>query len=378
MQLKYLKITLKITQNNIFFHILILFFGGIKFLNLLYIINQSNQNQIKMAHEIYHDKIKGTHSFVNSRGENAWHGLGQKVEGTLTSAEAIELANLDYEVKKTEIYAGIENLDYSKIEDKFATYRADTNQVLGIVGSRYEIVQNKDAFGFFDAIIDSGEAIFETAGVLNEGRRIFVTAKLPEDLLVGGEPCNKYIILTNSHDGTSSIIAGFTVVRVVCNNTLQAALKGLSNKVTIEHRSGAKEKLNEAYKVMNISSKYMQEVGDIFNQMTKVNINDDQLKSYITQVMMPENKFLLSEEEKEKQSTTFKNKVNSIYEFALSHPTQLTEASRGTLWGAYNSISGYFNYDKNYENQEKKFVSHMFGNANTKIVKGFTKALELI
>jgi phage/plasmid-like protein (TIGR03299 family) len=342
-----------------------------------------------MAHQINFDERKGTHSFA-SNSEKAWHGLGQVVQTAMTSAQAIELANLDYEVGKTTIHAAIpskgveidEETYYPehlvKINDKFATYRADNNQPLGIVGARYEIVQNKDAFAFFDAIIDSKEAIFETAGALGNGERIFVTAKLPQDLLVKGEECNKYIILTNSHDGTSSIVAGFSTIRVVCNNTLQAALKGLTNKVYIEHRVGAKERLSEAYKVMGIASKYMTEVDTIFNQMAQTKISDTELQKYITDVMMPEYKVMKSQEEDEKISTRFKNQVISIYEFALSHPTQQTEATRGTLWGAYNSISGYYNYIQKYKNDEQKFTSQMFGNGNNKIQKGFQKAYELI
>jgi len=331
-----------------------------------------------MAHLINFDERKGTHSFA-SNSEKAWHGLGQVVEKAMTAAEAIELANLDYEVGKTTIHAKIENdvTLYEQFDDKFATYRKDNNVPLGIVGSRYEIIQNKDAFGFFDAIIDAQEAIFETAGALGKGERIFVTAKLPEDMLVGGEECNKYIILTNSHDGTSSIVAGFTNVRIVCNNTLQAALRGLTNKVLIEHRTGAKERLSEAYKVMGIASKYMQEVEGIFNQMAKTNISDENLQKYIMDVMQPEYKALKSEEEKEKISTRFKNQVVSIYDFALSHPTQQTNAARGTVWGAYNAISGYYNYIQKYKNEEQKFNSQMFGNGNNKILKAFQIANEL-
>lgn len=335
-----------------------------------------------MAHLINFDERKSTYSFA-SNAEKAWHGLGQVVDKAMTASEAIELANLDYEVEKTTIHAKINSADsemtlWQPFEDKFATYRKDTSEPLGIVGSRYEIVQNKDAFAFFDAIVDSGEAIFETAGALGKGERIFVTAKLPQDLLVKGEECNKYIILTNSHDGTSSIVAGFTTIRVVCNNTLQAAMRGLTNKVYIEHRTGAKERLSEAYKVMGIASKYMSEVDEIFNQMAKTEISDAQLQKYITDVMTPEYKALKSEEEQEKVSTRFKNQVISIYDFALSHPTQQTDAARGTVWGAYNAISGYYNYIQKYKNDEQKFTSQMFGNANNKIQKAFQKAVELV
>jgi phage/plasmid-like protein (TIGR03299 family) len=340
-----------------------------------------------MSHQIHLDEVKGTHSFA-AYGEPAWHGLGQIVDKAMTSEECIKLANLDYEVEKTPIFAQIDIVEqdgvggrtYQQIEDRYATYRNDTNEILGKgVGSRYEIIQNKDAFGFFDAIIDEGEAIFQTAGALGKGERIFVTAKLPDDLLVAGEPCNKYIILTNSHDGSSSIIAGLTTIRVVCNNTLQAALRGLENKVAIEHRSGAKEKLSEAYKVMNIASKYMQEVEEIFNEMAKKQIQDEELRKYITDVMKSEYAKNLTESEKAEESTRLKNQVNSIYEFALSHPTQQTDAARGTVWGAYNSISGYFNHICKFKGgQEQKFESQFFGNAYKKINKGFQKAHELL
>lgn len=330
-----------------------------------------------MAHLINFNEKKGTHSFA-SHAEVAWHGLGQVVQNAMTAEEAIQLANLDYEVVKTTLHAEINPPLYAAFPDKFATYRTDNNTPLGIVGGRYEIIQNKDAFSFFDAIIDNGEAIFETAGVLGNGERIFVTAKLPEDMLVAGEECKKYIILTNSHDGTSSIIAGFTTVRIVCNNTLQAALGNLSNKVMISHRIGAKEKLQEAYKVMNIASKYMNDVSDIFNQMANTPISDDNLKKYIVDVMKPEYKYLLNKSEEEQISTRFANQAAAIYDFALSHPTQTTDAARGTVWGAYNSISGYFNYVQKYKDLEQKFSSQMFGAGNNKISKGFKTALELI
>jgi len=336
-----------------------------------------------MAHQINFDERKKTYSFA-SNAEKAWHGLGQIVENAMTAEMAISLANLDYEVLKTSIHANIPNAsedypeDFVKIEDKFATYRADTNLPLGIVGSRYEIIQNKDAFSFFDAIIDDGEAIFETAGALGNGEKIFVTAKLPDDMLVQGEKCDKYIILTNSHDGTSSIVAGFTTIRVVCNNTLQAALRNLTNKVYIQHRIGAKERLQEAYKVMGIASKYMTEVSDVFNQMAKVKMEDAQFKQYIIDVMMPEHKIIKGEEEQEQISTRFKNQVSSIYEFAMSHPTQQTSAAKGTVWGAYNAISGYYNYVHKYRDSEQKFTSQMFGSGYIKILKAFQKAEALI
>jgi phage/plasmid-like protein (TIGR03299 family) len=329
-----------------------------------------------MAHEINYNEKKGTHSFVTNY-EKAWHNLGQVVDGAMTSAEAIELANLDYEVQKVKIHPALESGFGDAIPEKYATIRTDNNEYLGLVGSRYEIIQNKDAFSFFDSIVDNGEAIFETAGVLGKGERIFITAKLPEDMLVNGEKCEKYIILTNSHNGTSSIIAGFTSIRIVCNNTLQAAMSDLSNKVSIQHRIGAKDRLSEAYKVMNIASVYMSEVNEVFNKMSDTKLEDEKLKNFIERVMKPTYKEIDPEKERE-QSTRFKNQVESIYEFAMTHPTQTTPAAFGNVWGGYNAISGYYNYIANYKSQEQKFNSQLFGNANTRIQKAFEESLALI
>ena len=122
----------------------------------------------------------------------------------------------------------------------------------------------------------------------------------------------------------------------------------------------------------------MVEVEEVFNGMAKAKCDDEKLKKYIQEVMKPEYKVVLSEEEQDKMSTRFKNQVDSIYSFALSHPTQITNATRGTVWGAYNAISGYYNYIAKFKSSEDKFSSQMFGNGHNKIQKGFAKALELI
>jgi len=328
-----------------------------------------------MAHKLNFDKRSGTWSFA-SHSEKAWHGLGQIVNHAMTSEQAIKYANLDYEVAKAHVQYYANGVPV-EIEGYYATHRTDNGDYLGMVKSRYEIVQNKDAFGFFDAIIDSGEAIFETAGALGKGERIFLLAKLPEDFEIAGDKIEKYIMLTNSHDGSSSVIAGMTNIRVVCNNTLQAALKGLENKVSIDHISGAKDKLKEAHRVMGIASKYSSQVQELFNKMTDVKMDEGQYKSYFEKVLKPEYKAQTQSEEKE-MSTRLKNMIDATTQFALTHPTQTTNAANGTLWGAYNAVSGYFNYIKYFDSQEAKFNSQFFGVANNKMIKSFNEAVNLI
>jgi len=329
-----------------------------------------------MAHKLNFDKRTGTWSFASNQ-EKAWHGLGQIVDQSMTAEEAIKNANLDYEVIKSPIAFIPEHGTTNQIEGIYATHRTDNNNYLGLVRSRYEIVQNREAFSFFDSIVSEGEAIFETAGVLGKGERIFLLAKLPDDFEIGGEKIEKYILLTNSHDGSSSVVAGLTNVRVVCNNTLQAALSGLENKVSIKHTNGVQDRLKEAHRVMGIASKYNREVEEIFNRMTDVKMTEGEYKHYFTKVLAPEYKAKTTEEQAE-MSTRLKNMVEATTQFALTHPTQTTDAANGTLWGAYNAISGYYNYIKPYDNQEKKFTSQFFGAANNKMIKSFDEAVAIL
>jgi phage/plasmid-like protein (TIGR03299 family) len=325
-----------------------------------------------MAHKL--NETNGKVSFA-ARGEKAWHGLGQYVSEAMTSEQAIELGGLNYTVEKRPLYAPGWAGTMVEAEGHYGNVRTDTNDILGIVKGRYRIVQNKDAFGFFDTIIDKGEAIFETAGALGKGERIFVTAKLPEDMLVRGERVEKYIMLTNSHDGTSTIIAGFTPIRVVCNNTLTAALKKLDNKVSISHTASAESRLKEASRVMGIASKYMDEVNMTFESMTTRKLSDLEMKYFIETVM----KTSMKEDKSDKEaSTRMKNLVDQVYSFAITHPTQTTEAAYRTLWGAYNGISGYYNFLKDYKNADQKMKDMNYGYANDKIAKAFDQAVIML
>lgn len=330
-----------------------------------------------MAHKLNFNKQRGSWSFA-SHAEKPWHGLGKIVQEAMTAEQAIKLANLDYEVDKSHIHYYDTKGVPVQIDGYWATYRTDNGDNLGMVKSRYEIVQNRDAFAFFDAIIDSGEAIFETAGALGKGERIFLLAKLPDDIRVGGEKIEKYIMLTNSHDGSSSVIAGMTNIRVVCNNTLQAALKGLENKVSIGHIQGAKERLKQAYKVMNISSVYSAAVQDMFNRMTEVKWDEGQYQSYFEKVLKPEYKVQMTAKEGKEMSTRLKNMVDATMQFAATHHTQTNDEAKGTLWGAYNAVSGYYNYIKPYDSTEAKFNSQFFGSANNKVLKAFQEAATYI
>lgn len=326
-----------------------------------------------MAHNLFTDQ-NGKTSFA-AVGEKAWHGLGQYVDEAMTAAQAIELGGLDYTVQKAPNVHRLASGKEIVSPSSFFTYRTDTEEVLGAsVSADYTIVQNHEAFEFFDAIVDRGEAIYQTAGVLGKGEKVFITAKLPSDILVHGEQVENYLLLTSGHDGRSAIQAGFTPVRVVCNNTLNAALRNLQNKVTIMHYSGAKENLKQASRVMGMASKYIQELDGVFNKMASVKITDQQLRGYIETVMNPK-KEQVSEEDYSKQ---FVKQVDSIMDFAHNHHTQTTDAAKNTVWGAYNAISGYYGWIKEYDNQEAKMKDIHFKIGAKRIESAFQLAEQML
>jgi phage/plasmid-like protein (TIGR03299 family) len=343
-----------------------------------------------MAHNLNFNEKTNQHSFFSVK-EKAWHGLGQIVKNYPTSAEAIKHASLDYTVEKRKLFT----LDNENQQDDpeetiivpeievpgyFATLRTDTEQVLGVVGKDYEIVQNVDAFSFFDSIVGGDGIQYETAGALGKGERIFITAKLPGYIKVGREDLiEQYLFLTTSHDGYGSITAAFTPVRIVCNNTLNAALRNFSNAIKIRHTANAKDRLEQAHKVMGISNQLSDQLETILNQWTKVKITEPDLQQLIRLALVPNKEVLenINTGQWDDLSTCFNNMCNSVYEYAQTSPTQQTETTKGSLFGAYNAVTGYFQNVRNYKNDEAKLKSLMFGGtAQARTQKAFNLCLD--
>jgi phage/plasmid-like protein (TIGR03299 family) len=251
-----------------------------------------------------------------------------------------------------------------EVPNFFSTVRTDNDTVLGVVGKDYQIVQNRDAFSFFDSIVGGDGMLYETAGALGHGERIFITAKLPDYIRVGNDDLiEKYLFLTTSHDGSGSITAAFTPIRIVCANTLNAALRNQTNTVRIRHTSNAKQRLEQAHKVMGISDRLALQLESIFNNWTKVRISDNEVKKLIHSALAPSKEVLktLQEGRTEDLSTCFINMVDNAYEYAMSDPTQLMNTTKGTVFGAYNAITGYFQNVRSYKDDEAKLASILMG-----------------
>lgn len=340
-----------------------------------------------MAHNLNFNNRTGRYSFFSVK-EKAWHGLGEIIQDYPTCEEAIRYAGLNYEIAKSPLYTkgsgiietaeGIEiGSNELHVPNYFANIRTDNNAVLGVVGKDYQIVQNSEAFSFFDAIVGGGEGIlYETAGALGQGERIFITAKLPDYIRVGNgdDITEKYIFLTTSHDGSGSITAAFTPIRIVCQNTLNASLQNMSNVVRIKHTAGAKQRLENAHKVMGLANSLSNQLEGIFNQWAKVKVTDREVKKLIQLALCPnkETLDLLKKGAEDEISTVFKNTVDDAFAYAMISDTQQMETTKGTLFGAYNAVTGYYQNVRNYKDGEAKLKSIvMGGTAQMKTQKAF-------
>ena len=327
-----------------------------------------------MAHNLSFNEQTGQHSFFSVK-QKAWHNLGQIVEDYPISAEALKYAGLNFDVVKAPNIHRLPDGNEVISTNSFFTYRSDNNAVLGDkLGSDYQVVQNRDAFNFFDEIVGGDGILYETAGALGAGERIFITAKLPDYIRVGNNDLiEKYLFLTTSHDGFGSITADFTPIRIVCNNTLNAALQNCSNSIKIRHTANADARLKQAHKVLGISNNLSIQLEEVFNHWAKVRITDNEVKKLV-QIAMAPNKEVLTNLQRgleDELSTCFINMVDSVYEYSQTSPSQQESTTKGTLFGAYNAVTGYFQNVRNYKDDEAKFKSIIGGTAQIKAQKAF-------
>ena len=212
--------------------------------------------------------------------EMPWHQLGTKVQDAPTSEEAIRLAGLDWKVEQKPIF--LEN--GTKIEGNYANVRSSDGKALGIVGDRYKIVQNTDAFAFTDALLGEGVR-YETAGSLKDGKVIWLLAKMPESIEILGDKVDPYMVFTNTHDGSGAVRVCMTPVRVVCNNTLNAAMRGARRVWSARHTGSITNKLDDAKETLQFASQYIEATKQTFEELHKVKLNEFTLYRMVNNII---------------------------------------------------------------------------------------------
>lgn len=210
-----------------------------------------------------------------------WHGLGVQVQEAPESKDALRLAGLEWKVYQREVYtdSGI------KIEGYRANVRNTDNKVLGVVTERYKIVQNEEAFSFTDALLGKGVR-YETAGSLQEGKKVWLLARLPKEYIISGEQISPYLVFSNSHDGSAAVRVAVTPIRVVCNNTLNLALSTAKRSWAMVHTGNIKGKIHEAQETLFMAENYMSKLGKEFEELKRQKLSERQVKEYI-ELLLP-------------------------------------------------------------------------------------------
>ena len=211
--------------------------------------------------------------------ERPWHGLGTRVEEAPSSREALRLAGLDWQVLQKPIMT----TDGQMVKGFRANVRDRDSRVLGVVTDRYKVVQNEDAFAFTDDLLGEG-VTYETAGSLQDGRKTWLLAELPQRYIISGDEIAPYLVFMNAHDGSGSIKVAMTPVRVVCMNTLNLALATAKRCWSTAHTGDIRAKIEDARDTLLFAETYMGELGKAVERLRQIKLSDRQVMAYIDQL----------------------------------------------------------------------------------------------
>ena len=299
-------------------------------------------------------------------GETPWHGLGNKVDDGINVNDAIVAAGLDWEVGLKDL----QTVDGTPVSHR-ATYRKSDGSILGVVGPRYTPLQNKDAFDWFQPFLDANECSIHTAGSLHYGQKVWVLAQLNRDNseIVSGDEVCKFILLSNSHDGTTAIRVGYTPIRVVCVNTLAFAHNNTNSKlIRIRHTRSSQKNLESVRDIMDNINAEFEATAEQYRFLAGKNFNQADINKYVKVVLG------IDKTPDEDIKTRTRNIMDEIMS-RIEGPKQSATNVRGTWWAAYNGFNEYLNYAKG-RTTDNRLDSLWFGvNANDN-VKALNTALE--
>jgi phage/plasmid-like protein (TIGR03299 family) len=335
-----------------------------------------------MAHEIMENDT--LFYVMASQRDVPWHGLGTPLTTAPTIQEAIVASGTNWEAELVALMI----MDGNKavtVPNHFAVQRQDTRQVIGVVGSRYQIYQNSVMWEFIKNFQEQSGIILDVAGTLRNGATTWVLAKTKDSKLKyqNGEVIEEYFLFRNSFDGTTPIQVMFTMVRVVCNNTLTMAIRGARNIFNVRHTMNAEEQVKQVQKALGLQYAYINKADEIIQALMKKALSATEtidllnekifpLPTKIIQTVGADNQPVHELKEATKHAITArKNKIDRVLELVETGAGTDISGVRGSLWGIYNAITEYVDHErtlktgKNRAPLEQKFENAFFGTGAT-------------
>lgn len=328
------------------------------------------------------DSSKGQTAFIAYQAP-AWHGLGKVFNNEITIEQALQESGLDFHVDKLPNVHRFTGKDGQPSEivstDSFFTIRTDVNKVLGSrLGPDYTVYQNTQALDVVDEMLKTKKVIIETVGAIDDGRKVFTCLKLNSSIIVdGNDEVFQYVLLANSHDGSLAITAMPTNIRVVCNNTLSAALSNAKGSYKIRHTRNAADRVKEAFVIMGLLEDNSKANSAAYNAMKHNSLTKQEFFDYIGNIFITGEEISeLNKGNKDAISTRKQNTIGEVLQYANNGVGQ-REALGDSLnmWYAYNAVTGYLT-SKKYSNADDRFNSLILGDGAKKILQAGELALK--
>lgn len=292
--------------------------------------------------------------------EPAWHGLGVVLQDPPTIQEALTTAGLDWKVELRRLTMP----DGREVPSR-AVVRSSDESLLGVVGPEFEPLQNTDALNWFQPFVDSGSVRLEAAGSLHSGRRVWVLGRVIGSAadVVKRDRVDQFILLAHGHDGTLSIRAGFTGVRVVCQNTLTAAVNDSASKLLrIRHTKNAQEALTGVRCIIDTARVEFAATAKQFQFLASKGCDIATLQKYVREVfaVKPSRIIDVTEAPAEAEPQLCARIVSRVVELSESGRGTDVVGVRGTLWGAYNAVTEYLTHERG-KSQDNRLDGSWFG-----------------
>lgn len=314
-----------------------------------------------MAHMIDETSGAAAIAFV---GATPWHGLGQALTAGADIATWTREARLDYTVLDSPVlYRTAAASEPELFKGRKVLHRSDTGGALAVVSDGYHVVQPAEVMGFFERLVGLGGFQLETAGALSYGRRVWALASVGEGAdVVDGDVVKPYLLLGTSYDGTMATVAKFTTIRVVCNNTITAALNDTQGTVRVLHseRFDPEAVRLELGIVANNWERFLVQS----RQLAKVEMSAIEADSFVAELLKPYHSGRLDVTE----SRAFK-RIRALFDGA-SIGNELAGASR---WGMLNAVTELVDHERG-RSDNTRLESAWFGTGAS--IKA--RALELL
>lgn len=291
-------------------------------------------------------------------GETPWHGLGKRLDSPPTIGDAIIQGGLDWTVSTIQL-----QLPDGRKVDRYATIRSSDNSILGTVGAGYTPAQNAETFQFFQPFLDQKVASIETAGSLRKGARVWMLAKIDraDSVIVpaSDDRVSKYLLVANGHDGGLALHVGITPIRVVCQNTLSAAVADRqTSTIKIRHTSGVVDALKVVQETIERVEHDFEKAAEVFRALAQVQVTEGMLRDFVDRVFRRQKlkmraaaeaarasmaiEVIDETETKERESTVYK----AIAERFETGKGNDMKGVKGTGWAAYNAATEYLTWSR--------------------------------